>query len=367
MALAGGGTGGHVYPSIAVARELVNLQHSTTSRPSRDVTMLYIGVHGRIDETIVPREGIPFRAISAGQLRVASPLIFARNALKLALGVAQATWILLRFKPDVVFATGGYASVPVGVAARLLRRPLIVYLPDVTPGWAVRLLSRLATRMATTSDRALEYLPKEKTRVVGYPVRGDFWSLDQTAAREQLGLPREGRVLLVTAGSLGARKINEAVVAALPRLLERCHIIHLTGAADEAWANERRTTLTQAQQERYTVRGYTDDVPAMMIAADLVVSRAGASTLGELPAAGAASILAPGEYEGWSQAPNAEFLQARGAAIVLRNAELDRLAATVIELLDDEARLASMRDAAKSLARPNAARDLAQMLVEAAA
>ena len=329
--------------------------------------MLYIGVHGRIDETIVPREGIPFRAISAGQLRVASPLVFARNGLKLALGVAQATWILLRFKPDVVFATGGYASVPVGVAARLVRRPLIVYLPDVTPGWAVRLLSRLATRMATTSERALAYLPKGKTSVVGYPVRGDFWSIDQKAARERLGLPREGRVLLVTAGSLGARKINEAVVAALPRLLERCHIIHLTGAADESWANEQRETLTQAQRERYRVHGYADDVPAMMIAADLVISRAGASTLGELPAAGAPSILVPGEYEGWSQAPNAEFMRDRGAALVLRNAELDRLAATVSGLLDDEARLANMRAAAKSLARPDAARDLAQMLVEAAA
>jgi len=359
VAFAGGGTGGHVYPSISVARALENF--------TPGLQLLYIGVHGRIDETIVPREGIPFRAISAGQLRVASPLTFARNALKLALGVAQAAWILLRFKPDAVFATGGYASVPVGVAARLLRRPLIVYLPDVTPGWAVRLLSRLATRMATTSERALGYLPKGKTTVVGYPVRDDFWSIDRAAARERLGLPREGKVLLVTAGSLGARKINEAVAAALPRLLERCHIIHLTGAADEAWANEQRTALTQAQQERYTMHGYTDDVPAMMIAADLVVSRAGASTLGELPAAGAASILAPGEYEGWSQAPNAEYLQARGAAVVLRNAELDRLGATVIELLDDEARLARMRAAAKSLARPNAARDLAQMLVEAAA
>jgi UDP-N-acetylglucosamine--N-acetylmuramyl-(pentapeptide) pyrophosphoryl-undecaprenol N-acetylglucosamine transferase len=104
-----------------------------------------------------------------------------------------------------------------------------------------------------------------------------------------------------------------------------------------------------------------------MAAADLVVSRAGASTLGELPAAGAPSILVPGEYEGWSQAPNAEYLAAQDAAVILRNDELDRLAATVIELLDDEPRLRRMRDAARSLARPNAARDMARMLVEAAA
>jgi UDP-N-acetylglucosamine--N-acetylmuramyl-(pentapeptide) pyrophosphoryl-undecaprenol N-acetylglucosamine transferase len=267
----------------------------------------------------------------------------------------------------VVFATGGYASVPVGVAARVLRRPLVVYLPDVTPGWAVRLLSRLATRMTTTSERALAYLPANKTDVVGYPVRGDFWSLDRGAARSRLGLPRDAKALLVTGASQGARKINEAVIEALPRLLEECIVVHSTGADDEAWANDQRARLTAAQQERYVVRGFIDDMPAAMIAADLVVSRSGASTLGELPAAGAPSILVPGEYEGWSQAPNAEFMQAEGAAVMLRNAELGRLADVALELLADDARLLSMREAARRLARPDAARDLARVLVEVAA
>ncbi len=359
MVLAGGGTGGHVYPGLAVAGALA------ASGGPHD--LLYIGIKGRIDARIVPQHGIPFRAILAGPLRVSSPLAFAGNAAKLALGIAQSLWILLRFKPNVVFATGGYASVPVGAAARMLRKPLIVYLPDVTPGWAVRLLSRLATRMATTSDHALDYLPAAKTRVVGYPVRGDFWSVDRDAARERLGLPLDAKVVLVTGASLGARAINEAVVAALPKLLVRGRIIHVSGAADDAWAREQRSKLSDAQQANYTVYGYFDDMPAALIASDLVVSRAGASTLGELPAAGVPSILVPGEYEGWSQAPNAEYLQAQGAAVMLRNAELDGLAATVIELLDDEPRIQRMRDAARALARPDAARDLAQMLVEAAA
>ena len=116
----------------------------------------------------------------------------------------------------------------------------------------------------------------------------------------------------MTAGSLGARKINDAIWPALPRLLERCVVLHVTGAADEAAANEQRARLTAEQQARYVVRGYLDDMPAALVAADLVVARAGASTLGELPAAGAPAVLVPGEYEGWSQAPNAEFLQARG-------------------------------------------------------
>ncbi len=363
MVLAGGGTGGHVYPGIATARAL----EAEMRARGGDLTMLYIGVRGRIDETIVPREGIDFRAVSAGPMRVASPLVFARNMLKLAIGVVQSLRILRGFKPDIVFATGGYASVPVGVAARLLRRPLVVYLPDVTPGWAVRLLSRLATRMATTSERALTYLPARKTVVVGYPVRGDFWSIDRTTARARFGLPADGKLLLITGASLGARRINEAVVAALPALLGRCDVLHLTGAADEAWALEQRAALTPEQQARYHIRGYTDDMPAAMIAADLVVSRSGASTLGELPAAAAPSVLVPGEYEGWSQAPNAEFLAEQGAAVVLRNAELDRLGETVVALLDDEPRLARMSAAARSLARPNAAHDLALTLIEVAA
>mgnify|MGYP001576683273 CR=1 FL=1 len=363
MILAGGGTGGHVYPGLCVARAL----ESEMQAAGESLDMLYVGIRGRVDETIVPAEGIAFRAISAGALRVSSPPTFARNLLRLAWGVAQSMWILLRFKPDAVFATGGYASVPVGIAARLLRRPLVVYLPDVTPGWAVRLLSRLATKMTTTSDRALAYLPATKTTVVGYPVREDFWTLDRATARTRLGLPLDANVLLVTAGSLGARRINDAIWPALPHLLERCHVLHVTGTADEGAANEQRSRLTPEQQAQYHVRSYMTDMPAALIAADLVVARSGASTLGALPAAGAPAVLIPGEYEGWSQAPNAEFMQAEGAAVMLRNNELERLAATVLDLLADDTRLASMRAAAQRLARPGAARALAHVLMEAAA
>ena len=363
MILAGGGTGGHVYPGLCVARAL----ETEVAAAGGTLEMLYIGIRGRVDETIVPAEGIAFRAISAGALRVSSPLTFARNALRLAWGIAQSTWIMLRFKPNAVFATGGYASVPVGVAARLLRRPLVVYLPDVTPGWAVRLLSRLATKMTTTSERALAYLPAKKTAVAGYPVRDEFWTLDRAAARTLLGLPLDGKVLLVTTGRLGARKINDAIWSSLPLLLERCDVLHVTGLADEASANERRGLLSAEQRARYHVRGYIDEMPAALIAADVVVARSGASTLGELPAAGTPGVLVPGEYEGWSQAPNAEFLQAAGAAVMLRNSELNQLATTVLDLLADDARLASMRVAAKRLARPDAARDLAHVLMEAAA
>jgi UDP-N-acetylglucosamine--N-acetylmuramyl-(pentapeptide) pyrophosphoryl-undecaprenol N-acetylglucosamine transferase len=361
--MAGGGTGGHVYPSISVARAL----EAELRAQGRGLETLYIGIRGRVDEVIVPREGFAFRAISAGQLRVSSPLAFVGNVARLAWGSLQSIRVLRGFKPDVVFATGGYASVPVGVAARVLRRPLVVYLPDVTPGWAVRLLSRLATRMTTTSDRALQYLPKSKTTVVGYPVRGDFWSLDRETARRRMALPTGRPVLLVTGASLGAKRLNDAVSDQLPALLSRWTLLHVTGADDEARLLARRDGLPPEMRERYVVRGYLDDMPAALMAADLVVSRAGASSLGELPASGAPSVLVPGEYDGWSQEPNAAYLESEDAAVMLKNADLARLSETVDALLDDPPRLQAMSAAARRLARPDAARDIARILIAEAA
>lgn len=363
VVFAGGGTGGHVYPSLAVAKAL----RADLETAGEALEMLYIGVAGRVDETLVPAEGIPFRTIAAGPLRVSSPGAFLSNLGKLARGISQSMSIMRSFRPDVIFATGGYASVPVGAGARLLRRPLVVYLPDVTPGWAVRLLARLATRITTTHERALRFLPAGRTEVVGYPVRDGFASLDRASARRLLGVSADARVLLVTAGSLGARRINEAVWAGLSRLLDEAEVLHVTGPDDVVTAEQKRAQLSDAQRARYHVYGYLAGMPAAMIAADLVVCRAGASSLGELPAAGAPSILVPGEYEGWSQTPNAEFMRSQGAAIVLRNAELARLADSAIDLLHDDARLSRMSQAAHSLARPDAAHHIASILREVAA
>lgn len=361
MVLAGGGTGGHVYPSLAVAQALPEV---ASDRP---VDILYIGIRGRVDERVVPAAGLNFRAVAAGPLRVGSPLMFARNGIRLLAGVWQSIWLLRSFRPAVVFATGGYASVPVGIAARLLRRPLVVYLPDVRPGWAVRLLSRLATRMATSVEGALEALPQTKTRVVGYPVRAEFWTATREEGRRAFGLDQTSKVVLVTGASLGAHSLNEAVVEALPRLLPVCHLLHLTGAADEAWALEHRQRLPEPLRARYHVVPYSDQMALAMKAADLAVTRAGASVLGELPAAALPAVLVPGIYEGWDQSPNARWMEEQGAARMLPAADLSRLADVVLELLADEAALAAMRQASAALARPNAARDIARMLVREAA
>jgi UDP-N-acetylglucosamine--N-acetylmuramyl-(pentapeptide) pyrophosphoryl-undecaprenol N-acetylglucosamine transferase len=330
------------------------------------VELLYIGVKGRVDERIVPAEGVPFKAVAGGQVRV-GPVGGLIGLARLALGSLQALVMLRRERPDAVFATGGYASVPVGVAARLLRLPLVVFLPDVRPGWAVRLLARLASRMATASEAALAFLPREKTHVVGYPVRDEFWSVERDEARRRLGLPQDERVLLVYGGSLGAHAINEAVFAQLPRLVERCVVLHVTGQADGALAARARERLPERLRERYRPVAYLRELPAAMKAADLAVTRAGAAVLGELPAAGLPAILVPGVFEGHDQTPNAEYLASKGAAVVLPQTRLGELADQALALLDDREKLAAMAANARALARPDAADALADLLLEVAA
>jgi UDP-N-acetylglucosamine--N-acetylmuramyl-(pentapeptide) pyrophosphoryl-undecaprenol N-acetylglucosamine transferase len=361
--LSGGGTGGHIYPGLAVAQAL-----RQEPRPRGNLELLYVGARGRMDEQIVGAAGLPFQAVRAAPLRVGSPLGVVRGLASLVAGTAQAWRLLGRFRPDAVFATGGYASVPVGLAARLRRRPLLVYLPDVRAGWAVRLLSRLATRIATTADRALAELPDGKAEAVGYPVRAAFWSTDRTAARRRLGLPEGELVLLVSGASQGARSLNVAVAEQLDGLLRLCHVLHLTGRADERELLARREALPDAQRARYYVFGYLEEMADAMAAADLAVMRAGASVLGELPAAGLPAVLVPGVYEaGHDQRPNARYLEEHGAAVVLENDQLARLTEVVRALFSDDARRHSMAEAARRLARPDAAQRIAGMLRELAA
>jgi UDP-N-acetylglucosamine--N-acetylmuramyl-(pentapeptide) pyrophosphoryl-undecaprenol N-acetylglucosamine transferase len=360
--LSGGGTGGHIYPALAVAQAL--RREAGAESP---LELLYVGVRGRLDDSIVGRAGLPFAAVRAGPLRVGSPLAVLRGLANLAVGTAQAWRLLGRFRPDAVFATGGYASVPVGIAARGRRLPLLVYLPDVRPGWAVRLLSRLATRIATTTERSLDELPGGKAVAVGYPVREAFWSADREEARRRLGLPMEAKVLLVSGASQGAHSLNVAVADQLDELLELGHLLHLTGRADEAELCARRDALPETKRERYHVFGYLEDIADAMAAADLAVLRAGASVLGELPAARLPAVLVPGVYEGWDQSPNARYLEEQGAAVVLENGRLGRLTGVVRELLSDDARRGAMSEAVRQLAEPEAARRIAQILREASA
>jgi len=359
----GGGTGGHVYPALAVATALAQ-----ELGDSEALDALYVGTASGIERELVTRAGLPFRAVAAGAIRGRWPWGLAAGMVKLARGVAQARAAIAQFQPRVILTTGGYASVPMAIAARTSDRlPLVVYLPDVRPGWAVRFMARLSQRVAVTTDRSLAYLPAAKTVVTGYPVRPAFWQVGKAEGRRRLAIDDNERVLLIAGATHGARSLNRMVGEHLPQLLELCQLIHLSGHSDQPRLDRLRRDLPDPLRPRYHLHGYMhEDLPWAMAAADLAVMRAGASVMGELPAIGLPAILVPYPYAGGHQLFNARFLADAQAALVVEDNKLNGLLPLVGELLADEARRATMAEAARRLARPEAATNIARLLLEVA-
>lgn len=361
IAFCGGGTGGHVYPAMAVVSALRGLELS------EPVELLYIGVRGKMDADIVSREGIPFKGVTAGPIRAGNVLGTAKGSLNLGVGTVQAFTMLRQFKPDVVFASGGYGSVGVGLAAKARKVPLLVFLPDVEAGMAVRALARVSQRIAVTVPPAQERLGYERTVLTGYPVREAFYGIAKAEARARLGLEPDLPTLLVSGASSGAARLNHAVSAWAADFLKKGQLIHLCGRADEAWLRAGLEMLPQEMQRRYHLHAYLhDEMPLALSAADLGIMRAGASVLGELPATRLPAILIPGVYEGWDQSPNARYLQDNDAAVMLTQDNIGELQALATDLIRDEVRLERMRTALASLARPDAAERLARLTVEMA-
>ncbi|KPK48154.1 MAG: hypothetical protein AMJ77_00855 [Dehalococcoidia bacterium SM23_28_2] len=363
VVLSGGGTGGHVYPALVVATALAE-----ELGEGKDLDALYIGTPSGIEKELVTKAGLPFRAVTAGAIRGRSPWGLAASLVKLGRGVAQAREVIGQFQPQAILTTGGYASVPMALAARTAGRiPLVVYLPDVRPGWAVRLMARLAQRVAVSSDRSLSYLPRAKTVVTGYPVRPIFWQVDKPEARRRLDIDARERVLFIAGATHGARTLNRMVGDHLPQLLELCHVIHLSGQRHQPPLERLRRDLPDRLRDRYHLYGYLhEDLPWAMAAADLAVMRAGASVMGELPAIGLPAILVPYPYAGGHQRFNARLLADAGAALVVEDNKLNGLLPLMGELLADDARRATMAEAARRLARPDAAASIARLLLEVA-
>lgn len=359
LVLTGGGTGGHVYPNLAVAEAL---------RRRPEAVLAYVGSARGMERGIVSQAQVPFYAVASAPLLGASPLGLARGLLALAQGMMQAYGLLDRLRASAVLATGGYVSVPVVLAARLRGIPSLVYLPDIVPGWAVRLLARVADHVAVTHQAAAQHLPFHKVVVTGYPVRPEVGVWSKETARERLGLPMDGLVLLIWGGSRGARSINRAVLRALEPLTERASVLHITGEDGVAEALDRRATLAPAAQGRYHVYEYLhEEFAAALAAANLAVSRAGASVLGEYPAVGLPSILVP--YPGLvRQRENAEALVNAGGAVIVADNALDDLLPLLHDLLASPGRLAEMAENVRALApAAPAAEEIARLLIGLAA
>ncbi|MDA1003542.1 MAG: UDP-N-acetylglucosamine--N-acetylmuramyl-(pentapeptide) pyrophosphoryl-undecaprenol N-acetylglucosamine transferase [Chloroflexi bacterium] len=355
FALAGGGTGGHAYPAIAVAERM---------RERLDTELVYYGTEHGAERTVAVDARIPYRVIPAAQMRGRSPFRIARGAIGLLRGTrATARWFAVD-QPEAVFATGGYAAAPVGRAAKRAGVPLVLFLPDVRPGWAVRYMQRSAATVACAVDRSLDYVPRRKSVVTGYPVRRQFDEATREEGIRRFGLDPSLRTLLITGGSQGAHQINLVINGALRRLLDRVQIIHICGANEEQWLTRERERLPDWQRERYHLHAYTEEMAWAMAAADLAITRGGASIFGELPATGLPAIVIP--LAAADQHLNAAYLAELGAAIALDAGEIGRLESLILELLDDDLRLEVMATVMRGLARPNAASKIAALVREVA-
>jgi len=359
--ISGGGTAGHVYPNIAVVQAMTDAANSGLSAR---VELLYLGESASVEETLARQFGIPFMAISMGGLRGKVPWTMVWNGAKLMVGLVQAYSAIGRFDPNIILVSGGYGSVPSVAAGRLRNVPVLVYLPDIVPGLAIRQLSRWVTRIAVSFSETTSFFARSKSVVTGYPVRREFHEVSKAAARLALSLDADGPVVMVFGGSRGAHSINVTLAQILPDLLRASQVIHVSGPGDHNEAQRNRELLPSDLRARYHLYSYLHEGMVQALAsADLVVARAGASVLGEFPALGLPSILVPYPYSGQHQEANADFMVGHGAAIKIADDRLGQaLLASIFDLLRHPDRLSTMGRAAAAMNRPEAARQIVSEL-----
>lgn len=327
--------------------------------------LIFVG-NGGLERELVQQSGIPFESVldvNGGPIAGVSLGRKLLSTVQLLIGTGQALAILLRHRSGAVLLTGGWSGLPVALAAWLLRVPMLIFLPDIEPGSTIRLLQRFARRVATTAAESSVYFPVGKTVVTGYPLRQAVQSAQREEAVTHFQLDPARKTLLVFGGSRGSRSINRALLASLPDLLrDGLQIIHVSGTLD--WPEVEGQT-----GDHYHAFPYLHhDMGLALAAADLVVSRAGASVLAEFPLFGLPAILVPYPHAWRYQKVNADYLAERGAALVMADADMgDELLPAIRALFADEARLGRMRAAAQALARPNGAQALAAELMQLAA
>lgn len=354
--LVGGGTGGHTSPLLAIAEAL------RANAP--DVQLLFLGGLRGQEGRLVPEAGIPFHAVPLPSLRdPQSRVALLGTIARLPLAFLDALFRILLFRPRVCVTSGGVVAIPVVLAARAARVPVYLWAGDALPGRASRLLGRFCARIGVTFEQARTAFPPSRAEVSGTPIRASLLRWTRERAREAMGVPPDAALVVITGGSQGSERVNEAVFVALPRLLRRAYVLHVTGEAHHGRAQARESTLPEDLRERYLPRAYLrDEMGAVLAAADLVVGRAGSSSIAEPLAFGTPLVLIPfgAAMEGHQEA-NARAAAEAGAAIVVRESQLDpdRLVAEVSGLLDDGARLERLSRAARAAGRPNAASDVA--------
>lgn len=350
--IAAGGTGGHIYPGIAVAQEIM--------RRNPDSEVRFVGTARGLETRLVPQAGFKLSLIDSAGLKNVALVARLRSLAVLPKSFVSALGLIRRFNPDVVVGAGGYVSGPVVLMAALTGRRTMVMESNALPGWTNRVLARFVNRAAVSFEQAVPFF-RGKAKVTGNPVRREFSEI-RTKKRNP-----ERFSVLVFGGSQGARAINEAMIAALPKLARNVWIKHQTGIADFEKVTEAYKAAGWDEQSE--VAPYIDNMVADFAAADLVICRAGATTTAELIAAGKAAIMIPFPFAADDhQRKNAEALQAAGAAKMILQEELtaQRLAKEITELSQSPEQVSAMETAGRRLAHGDAAAAAVDMIEELA-
>ncbi|MDX2163302.1 MAG: UDP-N-acetylglucosamine--N-acetylmuramyl-(pentapeptide) pyrophosphoryl-undecaprenol N-acetylglucosamine transferase [bacterium] len=366
--IAAGGTGGHVYPALAVAEAML------ARRP--DVTLTFVGGVGDFARPLVEAAALPFEhydEVRSGPLHGVPLPTILMSLIQLALGTVQAVRLVRARRPSALLLTGGWVGLPVALAGRVWGVPSLIYLPDIEPGLTIKVLRHIANQVAVTAQESQPYFKPAQMIVTGYPVRRDMIDAaapdGKTRGMAHFGLAPDRRTIMVFGGSRGARSINTALLDQLPELLTRpVQILHVTGTLDWESIRERVETLKAQHPDRiahYHPFPYLhDDMGLAFACADLVISRSGASVLGEFPLFSLASILVPYPHAWRYQKVNADYLEERGAARVVRDETLSACLIPVIDevLFEKPETLDAMRAASAALRTGDGAWNVAQAL-----
>ena len=364
LLISAGGTGGGIYPALTVAESLRRLDP--------DISLHFVGSAGGMEAKLVPRDlFIAYHEVQSGPLNGVGVLRAALSAVKLGIGILQSIGLIFRLHPAGLFLTGGWATFPVALACWLLHVPITIYVPDIEPALAIKFLSRLAQVITVTTADSVSYFPASipRKRIVetGYPLRPPMLTATRTDAIQHFDLDPTRKTLLVWGGSRGARSINEALGAILPDLLgDGLQVIHVSGELDWGTVQARRDWLSDTEKPHYHAFPYLhDDMALAFAAADLAVSRGGASSLGEYPHFGLPAILVPYPYAWRYQKVNADWLASRGAAMRLEDEALRTdLLPTIRGLIGDPAGLKVLQEASHKLDRADAADTIARSVIK---
>lgn len=354
--IAAGGTGGHIYPGIAVANEILRREPKSEIR--------FVGTARGLENKLVPRAGFELSIIDSAGLKNVGPVARARGLLVLPKSLLAARALIKSFRPEVVIGAGGYVSGPVVLTATLQKLPTLVMESNALPGWTNRVLARFVDKAAVSFDAALPYF-RGKAVVTGNPVRREFFEIPE---RKRAAIGTAQFSILVFGGSQGAHAINEAMIAALPAfegLKDGLRITHQTGEKD--FETARSAYLAAGWGESASVTKYIDNMVAAFADVDLVICRAGATTTAELIAAGKASVMIPFPFAADDhQRRNAEALERAGAGRMILQQDLsgERLAQEIATLVREPETITAMEQAARKLARGDAAAAVVDMIEE---